>query len=74
LTIFLMLLSSGSLYGIWAVFSASQLKSWPFGQPFFLILNLAIGGTMGGPVPAPAALPYRMAVDYVRLYNAEISQ
>lgn len=52
---------------------ASQLKSWPFGQPFFLILNLAVGGTMGGAVPATAPLPYRMAVDYVRLYNAEIA-
>ena len=52
---------------------ASQLKSWPFDQPFFLILNLAVGGTMGGAVPTTAPLPYRMAVDYVRLYNAEIA-
>ena len=53
---------------------ASQLKSWPFGQPFFVILSLAVGGTMGGAVPATAPLPYRMTVDYIRLYNAEIAQ
>ncbi len=25
-------------------------KGWPFDQPFFLIMNLAIGGKFGGPV------------------------
>lgn len=50
----------------------SQLRNWPFDQPFFLILNLAIGGTMGGSVPGNAPLPYSMSVDYVRLYDSEL--
>ena len=50
----------------------AQLKSWPFDLPMFLILNLAIGGTMGGPVPPAAALPMTMTVQSVALYNAEV--
>lgn len=46
--------------------------SWPFEQPFFLILNLAIGGTMGGSVPATAAFPYVMKVHSVSLYGGEL--
>ena len=46
--------------------------SWPFDQPFFLILNLAVGGTMGGSVPATAAFPYVMKVDSVTLYGGEL--
>lgn len=48
--------------------------TWPFQQPFFLILNLAIGGTMGGSVPSTAVFPYRMQVDYARLYGGEVYQ
>jgi beta-glucanase (GH16 family) len=55
------------------IIHAAQVGSWPFRQPFFLILNLAVGGTMGGDVPVDAALPYRMTVDYVRLYDAQIT-
>jgi beta-glucanase (GH16 family) len=46
--------------------------AWPFTQPFFLILNLAIGGTKGGHVPPTAAFPYRAQFDYVRLYGGEV--
>lgn len=41
---------------------------WVFDHPFFVILNLAIGGTLGGPVDA-ASLPAAMVVDYVRIYR-----
>ena len=51
-----------------------NLASWPFDNPMFLILNLAIGGTMGGPVPATAPLPYQMIIKSVELYNAELRQ
>jgi beta-glucanase (GH16 family) len=50
----------------------SDLHTWPFDQPMFIILNLAVGGTMGGSVPSDATLPYTMVVDYVRAYNSEI--
>ena len=52
----------------------SDFKTWPFDKPFFLILNYAVGGTMGGPVPASAALPYQMNVSYARAYNSEVSK
>jgi len=51
----------------------SDFKTWSFDKPFFLILNVAVGGTMGGDVPATANLPYRMEVDWVRVYGSEIS-
>jgi beta-glucanase (GH16 family) len=43
-------------------------REWPFDQDFYLIINLAIGGTLGGPVD-PAALPAKLEVDYIRVYQ-----
>lgn len=43
--------------------------TWPFDQPFQLILNVAVGGTLGGP-PAPSSGPgFEMLVDWVRVYR-----
>lgn len=42
--------------------------SWPFDRPQFLLLNLAIGGSMGGPVD-DKIFPVRMEVEYVRVYQ-----
>jgi beta-glucanase (GH16 family) len=45
-------------------------SDWPFDQPFYLILNLAIGGTLGGARGInERALPARLEVDYVRVYG-----
>ncbi|MFX1708554.1 carbohydrate-binding protein [Chitinophaga sp. CC14] len=41
-------------------------KDWPFDQKFFLILNVAIGGGMGGSI-VEADWPDSMMVDYVRI-------
>ncbi|MGE3173473.1 MAG: family 16 glycosylhydrolase [Planctomycetota bacterium] len=41
---------------------------WPFDQPQTLVLNLAIGGGMGGAVD-PALDRARFVVDYVRVYG-----
>jgi beta-glucanase (GH16 family) len=41
---------------------------WPFSDPQYLILNLAIGGMMGGPVD-DKIFPVTMEVDYVRVYQ-----
>lgn len=41
--------------------------SWPYDKPYYLILNIAVGG-LGGPV-AQEALPFVMEVDYVRVYQ-----
>lgn len=42
--------------------------SWPFDQPFRLMMNIAVGGGLGGPVNE-SDLPYEMLVDYVRIYQ-----
>jgi beta-glucanase (GH16 family) len=43
---------------------------WPFQHPFYLILNLAIGGTLGGGRGInERAMPARLEVEYVRVYR-----
>jgi beta-glucanase (GH16 family) len=42
---------------------------WVFDQPFFIILNLAIGGTLGGAIDPALQFPLRYYVDYVRVYQ-----
>lgn len=44
-------------------------NQWVFNHPFFLILNMAIGGNFGGPVDPNVAFPKTMLVDYVRVYQ-----
>lgn len=41
---------------------------WVFDQPFFLLLNVAVGGTWPGS-PDSGSFPQRMHVDYVRVYR-----
>ena len=48
----------------------SAEAQWPFTQPFFLILNLAVGGNWGGQKGVDEKIwPQRMEVDYVRVYQ-----
>jgi len=47
---------------------AADPGGWPFDRPQFLILNLALGGDLGGAVDA-AALPATLEVDHVRVYQ-----
>ena len=49
--------------------------AWPFDAPFHMILNLAIGGAWAGSKGIDdAALPQRMEVDYVRVWQARRSR
>jgi beta-glucanase (GH16 family) len=41
---------------------------WPFDQRFHFLLNVAVGGNLGGPVD-DSIFPKVMDVDYVRVYN-----
>lgn len=41
---------------------------WPFNAPQYLILNLAMGGDLGGAIN-DTQLPAQMEVDYVRVYK-----
>ncbi len=44
-------------------------REWVFEQPFFIILNLAVGGTLPGPVGLDVVFPKQYLVDYVRVYQ-----
>jgi beta-glucanase (GH16 family) len=41
--------------------------AWVFDNPFFLILNVAVGGTFPGDPDATTTFPQEMIVDYVRV-------
>jgi len=42
---------------------------WVFDHPFFIILNVAVGGSWPGSPDASTVFPQRMLVDYVRVYR-----
>jgi beta-glucanase (GH16 family) len=44
-------------------------KAWVFNHPFFLILNVAVGGNWPGNPDATTVFPQLMKVDYVRVYQ-----
>ena len=46
------------------------LASWPFNDPFFIILDLNMGGPFPGNVDATTTYPQTLLVDYVRVYQA----
>lgn len=46
--------------------------AWPFDQPHFIILNLAIGGSWGGQEGIDDSLfPHFLYVDYMRVYQRQ---
>ena len=47
----------------------SGSAAWPFDAPQFMILNIAIGGDLGGPVD-DTIFPVAMEVEHVRVYQA----
>lgn len=46
----------------------SSINQWPFDQPFYIILDQALGGNWPGPVNKKD-LPQQMIVDWVRVYQ-----
>lgn len=49
-------------------------KDWPFDQYFYVILNLAFGGSWGGAMGVEKdKLPATYQIDYVRIFQAEES-
>ena len=42
---------------------------WVFNKPFFIIINLAVGGNFPGSPDNGELFPQNMLVDYVRVYN-----
>ena len=45
-------------------------QTWVFDHPFFIILNVAVGGDWPGPPDSGTTFPQTMRVDYVRVYRA----
>lgn len=57
------------LYDGTVLFSTgNNTTSMPFNQPFFILLNLAMGGTFGGAVD-PQFTSAQYEIDYVRVYR-----
>lgn len=42
---------------------------WPFNQPFYILVNMAIGGNFGGPEVDDKIFPQEFIVDYIRVYK-----
>lgn len=58
----------GKVFFTFANPKTGDKRQWPFDSPQYLILNVAVGGDLGGPVD-DAIFPVRMEVDYVRVYQ-----
>jgi beta-glucanase (GH16 family) len=57
---------------LYATFRSSDWPAggkWVFDHPFFIILNLAVGGDWPGSPDATSNFPQSMLVDYVRVYT-----
>jgi beta-glucanase (GH16 family) len=45
-----------------------------YDHPFFILLNVAVGGNFGGNPDQTTTFPQTMGVDYVRVYRRAGSQ
>ncbi|GAA3508398.1 hypothetical protein GCM10022393_19430 [Aquimarina addita] len=43
--------------------------TWPFNKPFYLIINLAIGGNFGGPEVDDTIFPKQFIIDYIKVWK-----
>lgn len=58
----------------WRLVTPADLPAgarWVYDHPFFLLLNLAIGGQWPGAPDATTVLPQRLEVDWVRVYQRQ---
>ncbi|MEZ4816887.1 MAG: glycoside hydrolase family 16 protein [Flavobacteriaceae bacterium] len=49
--------------------SEKNEDNWPFHQPFYLLVNMAIGGNFGGPEVDDGIFPREYIIDYIRVYK-----
>jgi beta-glucanase (GH16 family) len=59
---------------LYSTFTQAQWPAggtWAFDHPFFVILNVAVGGTWPGSPDATTVFPQQMLVDYVRVYTKQ---
>lgn len=45
------------------------VENWPFNQPFYILVNVAVGGNFGGPDVDDSIFPQEYLVDYIRVYE-----
>jgi len=48
---------------------ADVTGEWVFDRPFYIIINLAVGGSFVGPPNSETSFPQTLLVDYVRVYK-----
>ncbi|MGO8756507.1 MAG: family 16 glycosylhydrolase [Terracidiphilus sp.] len=58
-----------NLYETQSMDSIPSSKHWVFDHPFYLLLNVAVGGHWPGNPDATTSFPVSMLVDYVRVYR-----
>ena len=62
----------GVLYAVQNAWNTSSADfPAPFDQPFYILLNVAVGGNLPGAPDASTDFPVTMEVDYVRVYSGE---
>jgi beta-glucanase (GH16 family) len=61
--------ADGHLYQTVTRADLPQGRRWVFDHPFFLLLNVAVGGSWPGSPDASTVFPQTMLVDYVRVYR-----
>jgi beta-glucanase (GH16 family) len=49
--------------------AAATGRTWEFDHPFFILLNVAVGGTWPGSPDSTTTFPQTMKVDWVRVYQ-----
>jgi beta-glucanase (GH16 family) len=57
---------------LYATFTPADLPpgaTWVFDKPFFMLLNVAVGGNWPGPPDTSTVFPQQLRVDYVRVYR-----
>jgi beta-glucanase (GH16 family) len=59
----------GTLYETETTADVPQGSTWVYDHPFFLLLNVAVGGSFPGDPDATSVFPQTMQVDYVRVYT-----
>ena len=59
---------NGKTYFTYTHSPSHDSTRWPFDQEFFLIMNIAMGGNMGGNIASDFS-EAKMLVDYVRVYQ-----
>jgi beta-glucanase (GH16 family) len=62
-------LVDGNSYHKFTTANLPEGTKWAFDHPFFILLNVAVGGNWPGSPDATTVLPQQMSVDYVRVYH-----